>query len=93
MTLAELQELHSLPFFDLLKRSHEVHETSFPDGKIQLCTLLSIKTGGCSEDCSYCAQSAHYKTQLESQVLLEKEEVMKHARDAKSSGSTRFCMG
>ena len=65
----------------------------FPDGKIQLCTLLSIKTGGCSEDCSYCAQSAHYKTELESQVLLEKEEVMKHARDAKDSGSTRFCMG
>jgi biotin synthase len=93
MTLAELQELHSLPFFDLLKRSHEVHETSFPDGKIQLCTLLSIKTGGCSEDCSYCAQSAHYKTQLESQALLEKGEVMKYARDAKASGSTRFCMG
>jgi biotin synthase len=93
MTLAELQTLHALPFFDLLKRSHEVHEKFFPDGKIQLCTLLSIKTGGCSEDCSYCAQSAHYKTQLESQVLLEKEEVMKHARDAKESGSTRFCMG
>lgn len=93
MTLAELQELHSLPFFGLLKRAHEVHEKFWPDGKIQLCTLLSIKTGGCSEDCAYCAQSARYKTELESHVLLEREEVMKHARAAKDSGSTRFCMG
>jgi biotin synthase len=93
MNLAELQELHSLPFFDLLKRAREVHEKFWPDGKIQLCTLLSIKTGGCSEDCSYCAQSARYKTELESHVLLEREEVMKHARAAKESGSTRFCMG
>ncbi len=93
MNLAELQELHSLPFFDLIKRAREVHEKHWPDGKIQLCTLLSIKTGGCSEDCAYCAQSARYKTELESQVLLEKEEVMVHARAAKDSGSTRFCMG
>jgi biotin synthase len=93
MTLAELQELHSLPFFDLIKRAREVHEKFWPDGKIQLCTLLSIKTGGCSEDCAYCAQSARYKTELESHVLLEREEVMKHARAAKENGSTRFCMG
>lgn len=93
MTLAELQELHSLPFFDLIKRAREVHEAHWPDGKIQLCTLLSIKTGGCSEDCAYCAQSARYKTELESHVLLEREEVMKHARAARESGSTRFCMG
>lgn len=93
MTLAELQELHSLPFFDLLKRAREVHDRFWPEGKIQLCTLLSIKTGGCSEDCSYCAQSARYKTELESHVLLEREEVMKHAQAAKESGSTRFCMG
>jgi biotin synthase len=93
MTLAELQELHSMPFFDLLKRAHDVHEKFWPDGKIQLCTLLSIKTGGCSEDCAYCAQSARYKTELESHVLLEREEVMKHARAARESGSTRFCMG
>jgi biotin synthase len=93
MTLAELQELHSLPFFALLKRAREVHEKFWPDGKIQLCTLLSIKTGGCSEDCAYCAQSARYKTELESHVLLEREEVMKHARAAKDNGSTRFCMG
>jgi biotin synthase len=93
MNLSELQELHSLPFFDLLKRARAVHEKFWPEGKIQLCTLLSIKTGGCSEDCAYCAQSARYKTELEKQPLLEREEVMQHARAAKESGSTRFCMG
>src|SRR6478736_2964245 len=93
MTLSELQELHSLPFFELLKRAHAVHEKFWPDGRIQLCTLLSIKTGGCSEDCAYCSQSARYKTELEKQPLLEREEVMEHARAAKASGSTRFCMG
>jgi len=93
MTLAELQELHSLPFFDLIKRARDVHEKFWPEGKIQLCTLLSIKTGGCSEDCAYCAQSARYKTELESHVLMEREEVMKHARAARENGSTRFCMG
>ncbi len=93
MTLAELQELHSLPFFELLKRARAVHDTHWPEGKIQLCTLLSIKTGGCSEDCAYCSQSARYQTEVEKQALLEREEVMKHARAAKESGSTRFCMG
>ena len=93
MKLAELQELHSLPFFDLLKRAREVHEQSWPDGKIQLCTLLSIKTGGCSEDCAYCSQSARYETDIERQALLEREEVMQHALAAKRNGSTRFCMG
>lgn len=93
MTLAELQELHSLPFFDLLKRAHAVHEKFWPDGKIQLCTLLSIKTGGCSEDCAYCTQSARYETELERQPLLGRDEVMENARAAKASGSTRFCMG
>ncbi len=93
MTLAELQELHALPFFDLLTRAHAVHETSFPDGKIQLCTLLSIKTGGCSEDCAYCTQSARYETELKNERLLSKETVMESARAARENGSTRFCMG
>ena len=93
MTLAELQDLHSLPFFDLLKRARAVHDRHWPEGKIQLCTLLSIKTGGCSEDCAYCSQSARYETEVEKQALLEREEVMIHARAAKESGSTRFCMG
>ena len=93
MTLSELQELHSLPFFELIKRSHAVHEAHWPDGKIQLCTLLSIKTGGCSEDCGYCTQSARYETALESQRLLSREVVMESARAARETGSTRFCMG
>ena len=93
MILAELQELHALPFFDLLKRASQVHAASFPDGKIQLCTLLSIKTGGCSEDCAYCTQSARYDTDLQSQRLLSKETVMESARAARANGSTRFCMG
>ncbi len=93
MTLAELQDLHSLPFFELLKRSHEVHEANFPNGKIQLCTLLSIKTGGCSEDCAYCTQSARYDTDLKNERLLSKETVMESARAARENGSTRFCMG
>lgn len=82
-----------MPFFDLLKRAHEVHEKHFPDGKIQLCTLLSIKTGGCSEDCAYCAQSARHETEVERQALMAREEVMENARAAKANGSTRFCMG
>ena len=93
MTLAELQELHALPFFDLLTRAHAVHEASFPAGKIQLCTLLSIKTGGCSEDCAYCTQSARYETDLKNERLLSKETVMESARAARENGSTRFCMG
>jgi biotin synthase len=93
MTLAELQDLNSLPFFELLKRAHAVHEANFPDGKIQLCTLLSIKTGGCSEDCAYCTQSARYETDLQNQRLLSKETVMESARAARENGSTRFCMG
>jgi len=93
MTFSELHQIYHLPFFQLLKRAHEVHEANFPEGRIQLCTLLSIKTGGCSEDCGYCSQASRYKTELESHVLMEREEVMEHARAAKESGSTRFCMG
>ncbi|MEX1115748.1 MAG: biotin synthase BioB [Akkermansiaceae bacterium] len=93
MTLSELQELHSLPFFELIKRSRAVHEAHWPDGKIQLCTLLSIKTGGCSEDCGYCTQSARYETDLENQRLLSRDVVMESARAARETGSTRFCMG
>ncbi|NJM38890.1 MAG: biotin synthase BioB [Akkermansiaceae bacterium] len=93
MNLTELQQLHDLPFFELLKRAHEVHEAHFPDGKIQLCTLLSIKTGGCSEDCAYCTQSARYDTDLKNERLLSKETVMESARAARENGSTRFCMG
>lgn len=93
MILAELQKLHDLPFFELISRANAVHRENFPDGKIQLCTLLSIKTGGCSEDCAYCTQSARYETDLENQRLLSKDTVMESARAARENGSTRFCMG
>ena len=93
MHLDKLQSLYQLPFFDLLKKAREVHEQHWPDNEVQLCTLLSIKTGGCSEDCSYCAQSSRYESELDREMLLEKEEVMVSARAAKENGSTRFCMG
>jgi biotin synthase len=93
MILSELQALHDLPFFELIKRSREVHETHWPEAEVQLCTLLSIKTGGCSEDCSYCAQSARYNSGVQIERLMEKEQIMERARAARETGSTRFCMG
>ena len=93
MKLAELQAVHSLPFFELLDRARRVHREHWSGEEVQLCTLLSIKTGGCSEDCGYCSQSAHHKSGLERQSLLGLEEVMPHAERAKEAGSTRFCMG
>jgi biotin synthase len=93
MTLQELQRLHQLPFFQLLKEAREVHENNWPGGEVQLCTLLSIKTGGCSEDCSYCAQSARYNSGIEVERLMSKDAVMERAWAARETGSTRFCMG
>lgn len=85
--------LFALPFNDLLFRAHQVHRTHFDPNQIQLSTLLSIKTGGCTEDCGYCAQSSRYHTQLEKQALLNVEEVVEKASMAKANGATRFCMG
>jgi biotin synthase len=93
MNLAQLQELHSLPFFDLIQRSRKVHEEHWPGRDVQLCTLLSIKTGGCSEDCSYCAQSARYNSGVEVERLMSKDVIMERARAARDTGATRFCMG
>lgn len=93
MTYSELHRLYHLPFFDLLKQARTVHEEHWPEREVQLCTLLSIKTGGCSEDCGYCAQSARYSTGVQAEKLMEKQQVMDRARAAKASGSTRFCMG
>ena len=93
MLLAELQRLHSLPFFELLKQARAVHEANWPENDVQLCTLLSIKTGGCSEDCSYCAQSARYNSGVEIERLMSKDAIMERARAARDTGSTRFCMG
>lgn len=93
MQFDELQQLYDLPFFDLIQRSRSVHEQNWPENEVQLCTLLSIKTGGCSEDCSYCAQSARYSTEVEAERLMEKEDIIERARLARENGSTRFCMG
>lgn len=93
MILSELQALYDLPFFELIQRSRKIHESHWPDAEVQLCTLLSIKTGGCSEDCSYCAQSARYNSGVQIERLMEKEQIMERARAARETGSTRFCMG
>ena len=93
MTFEELNSLYQLPLFDLIQRSRQIHEENWPAAEVQLCTLLSIKTGGCSEDCSYCAQSARYKSGVDAERLMEKCDIMKRATAARESGSTRFCMG
>jgi len=92
-TRAEIEALFELPFNDLLFRAHGVHRQHFDPNTVQVSTLLSIKTGGCSEDCSYCSQSARYHTGIENQSLLPLDEVLAAARAAKARGATRFCMG
>jgi biotin synthase len=93
MKLSELEEIYSTPFFDLIQRAREVFVANWNKNEVQLCTLLSIKTGGCSEDCSYCAQSARYATGVKAERLMERDQVMEVARRARDNGSTRFCMG
>ncbi|MCG3150183.1 MAG: Biotin synthase [Verrucomicrobiae bacterium] len=92
-TLEALQKIYNQPLFDLIDQARRVYLQHWKNNEIQLCTLLSIKTGGCSEDCSYCAQSARYDTGLEKEKLLTTAEVMEAAQRAKATGSTRFCMG
>ncbi len=89
----EIAELFELPFNDLMFRAQQAHRAHFDANEIQLSTLLSIKTGGCPEDCKYCPQSSRYDTGLEKELLMAKEEVLKNARAAKEKGATRFCMG
>lgn len=93
MTYNDLLALYEKPFFNLISQSREVYLNNWENNEVQLCTLLSIKTGGCSEDCSYCAQSARYNSGVEVERLMEKEQVMARAHAAKATGSTRFCMG
>ena len=93
MKLARLQEVYRQPLFELIRQSREVYLENWNGHEVQLCTLLSIKTGGCSEDCAYCAQSAHYGTEVERGMLLTADDVLPIARQAKENGSTRFCMG
>jgi biotin synthase len=93
MIFRELEHLYHQPLFDLISQSRAVHLQHWRGEEIQRCSLLSIKTGGCSEDCAYCAQSAHYSTGLEREELLSVETVLAAVSRARSHGATRFCMG
>src|SRR5688572_15357250 len=92
-TLAELEAVYRLPLPELLFRAAVAHRAHHDVRDIQRCALLSIKTGGCPEDCGYCAQSAHYKTPVEATPLLSIDEVRARAEQARDKGATRFCMG
>src|SRR6266542_3466924 len=93
MKFDQLQALYHQPLFDLISQSRAVHLRHWRGQEVQRCSLLSIKTGGCSEDCAYCAQSSHYSTGVEREGLLSLENVLNAARRACSQGATRFCMG
>jgi len=92
-SLAQVEALFALPFNDLMFQAQSVHRQHFDANAVQLSTLLSIKTGGCSEDCGYCSQSARHDTGLEREKLLDVAEVVATAKAAKEAGATRFCMG
>ena len=91
--LEEIQALFALPFNDLLFKAHQIHRQHFTVNQVQISTLLSIKTGACPEDCSYCSQSARYDTDLQTERLMPLEEVISAAKAAQTNGATRFCMG
>jgi biotin synthase len=92
-TRAEVAALFDRPFTELVFRAAEVHRRHHAAGEVQLCTLLSIKTGGCPEDCGYCSQSAHAETGLKAEKLMDVDAVLASAAEAKAAGSQRFCMG
>ena len=92
-TRTEIAALFDLPFTELVFGAAEVHRAHHAPGEVQLCTLLSIKTGGCPEDCGYCSQSAHASTGLKAEKLMDVDAVLAAATDAKAAGSQRFCMG
>ncbi|HEX6613293.1 MAG TPA: biotin synthase BioB [Rhodanobacteraceae bacterium] len=89
----ELLALFALPFNDLLERAHDVHRAHHDPNAVQVSTLLSIKTGGCPEDCAYCPQAARYHTGVQAEKLMELDAVLERARAARDAGATRFCMG
>jgi len=92
-TLERVKQLYELPFNELLFQAQSIHRQHFKPDEIEFCTLLSIKTGTCPEDCAYCPQSGHYQTGLERENLLDVNEVITQAKLAKANGSKRFCMG
>ena len=91
--LADVLALFELPLPELMFRASQAHRANFPDGDVELATLLSIKTGGCEEDCGYCPQAARYDTGVEAKKILDLDTVLDAAREAKAKGATRFCMG
>jgi biotin synthase len=92
-SVAQVEALFALPLSDLMFKAQETHRTHFPDGDVELATLLSIKTGGCPEDCGYCPQAARYDTDVKANKLMDLDEVLEAAKAAKAAGSNRFCMG
>jgi biotin synthase len=92
-TLAEVRAIYELPLLELVHRAQSVHRAVFVENTVQLCSLLSIKTGGCPEDCAYCPQAARYKTGVKAEKLMAVDEVLAAAKQAREAGATRFCMG
>ena len=91
--IEEIQEIYNSPLLELIYRAATTHRQYNDTGEVQVCTLLSIKTGGCSEDCAYCPQAARYNTGVDVHALMQKDQVLEYAAKAKAAGSTRFCMG
>src|ERR1039457_700299 len=92
-TREEVRALFALPFPDLMFRAVNAHRQNFDPTEVQISTLLSIKTGGCPEDCAYCPQSARYQTGVDADALMPLPQVLERARAARAAGATRFCMG
>ena len=92
-TIEEISEIYHSPLLELIYRAATIHRKYHSTAEVQVCTLLSIKTGGCSEDCAYCPQSARYQTDVEAEKMLDTDTILEAANKAKSAGSTRFCMG
>ena len=92
-TIQEIQDIYNMPLLELVYRAATIHREYNDIAEVQVCTLLSIKTGGCTEDCAYCPQAARYHTGVKVHALMQKDEVLTYAQKAKEAGSTRFCMG
>jgi biotin synthase len=92
-SIEEIQDIYELPLLELVYRAATIHRKYNNTAEVQVCTLLSVKTGGCSEDCAYCPQAARYHTDIKVHALMKTDEVLEYAQKAKQAGSTRFCMG
>src|SRR6476469_5310064 len=92
-TKNEIEEIYNSPLLELIYKAATVHRQFNDTAEVQVCTLLSVKTGGCPEDCAYCPQAARYNTGVNVHALMKTDEVLEYAQKAKDAGSTRFCMG